>query len=75
MLAGRMSLPQITDTLRTRFDQNPNVATLVETKFDGERIQCHLQDLAVMFFSRNGKDYTRIYGQKLAGFIRENVKA
>lgn len=31
---------------------------LVETKFDGERIQCHLQDNHVMFFSRNGKDYT-----------------
>ena len=34
-----------------------------------------MQDLAVMFFSRGGKDYSKIYGPKLAGFVRENVNA
>ncbi len=28
-----------------------------------------------MFFSRGGKDYSKLYGTKLAGFIRENVNA
>lgn len=27
-----------------------------------------------MFFSRNGKDYTSLYGPSLASLIRENVK-
>ena len=26
-----------------------------------------------MFFSRNGKDYTKLYGPSLASVIRENV--
>lgn len=75
MLAGKLPLPQIQELLRSKLDQHPTTPILVETKFDGERIQCHLQDLAVMFYSRGGKDYSRIYGQKLAGFIRDNVKA
>ena len=28
-----------------------------------------------MFFSRGGKDYSKIYGPKLASFIRDNVNA
>ena len=69
MLAGRVaSLPQLSDLVTSKG------RVLVETKFDGERIQCHLQDMHVMFFSRNGKDYSSLYGPSLAGLIRENVK-
>jgi len=46
---------------------------LVETKFDGERIQCHMQDKSVMFFSRNSNDYTNLYGGKLGSWIKSNV--
>lgn len=75
MLAGKLNLLQIQEFLRSKFDKNPQMPILVETKFDGERIQVHLQDFAVMFFSRGGKNYSGIYSNKMAGFIRENVNA
>ncbi len=34
----------------------------IETKFDGERIQCHLMDNQVRFYTRTSKDYTYLYG-------------
>ena len=68
MLAGRVAgLGQLADIVRTKGK------VLVETKYDGERIQCHYQDGHVMFFSRNGKDYTKLYGAALGSVIRENV--
>ena len=71
MLAGKvMNITQLADIVR-----NKEGGVLVETKFDGERIQCHLQDYAVKLFSRNGNDYTKLYGGALADYIRENVLA
>ena len=56
MLAGKApDLGTLAETVRAKG------RVLVETKFDGERIQCHFQDGHVMFFSRNGKDYTKLY--------------
>lgn len=34
----------------------------IETKFDGERFQVHMQDGRFQYFSRNGIDYTNTYG-------------
>ena len=71
MLAGKVAdMAQLAEIVRTK-----ESGVMVETKYDGERVQCHLQDLAVKFFSRNGKDYTRIYGTALSDFIRDNVMA
>ena len=71
MLAGKVAnLGQLAEIVRTK-----ESGMIVETKFDGERIQCHYQDGMVKFFSRNGKDYTRIYGTALSDYIRDNVIA
>ena len=68
MLAGKVSgIGQLAEIVRTKG------TVLVETKYDGERIQCHYQDGHVMFFSRNGKDYSKLYGPALSAVIRENV--
>lgn len=69
MLASKMNPQQISDMVCKESK------VLVETKFDGERIQCHLQDGVVKFFSRNSNNYTNIYGPKMAKFIQENVEA
>lgn len=67
MLAGRKSFQQIKTKLRSeRF--------FIETKLDGERVQCHLQNQKVVFYSRRANDVTNIYGQ-LSELIRENVKS
>lgn len=47
----------------------------VETKFDGERIQCHVKDGVVKFFSRNSHNYTHIYGPKMSRVVLENINA
>ena len=67
MLAGKQNLVQIADTVRSKGK------VFVETKYDGERIQCHIQDKIVMFFSRNSNDVTPLYGPKLTEHIKENV--
>ena len=48
---------------------------IIEPKYDGERILVHKKESEVMFFTRNGKDYTNLYGPKFSPFIRSNVKA
>ena len=48
---------------------------LIETKFDGERIQCHFNNEEIKFFSRNSNDYTHIYGPKLIPIVRANISA
>ena len=50
-------------------------SVVIETKFDGERIQCHMQEGSVKFFSRNSNNYSHIYGPKMNRFIAENVNA
>jgi DNA ligase 4 len=68
MLADKMPLKQLAVILEKN-------KVLIETKFDGERIQCHFKDDVVKFFSRNSNNYTHIYGPKMAPIIRENVNA
>lgn len=68
MLAGRMILHDII----THFS---GVPVFIETKYDGERIQCHMNDKEVKFFTRNAVDYTYLYGPKLADTIVKCVNA
>ncbi|CAD8171259.1 unnamed protein product [Paramecium octaurelia] len=48
---------------------------LVETKFDGERIQCHFTPEVIRFFTRNSNDYTYLYKDKLGDIVRQSVQA
>jgi DNA ligase-4 len=48
---------------------------LIETKFDGERIQVHFTPEQMRYFTRNANDYTHIYGQKMTDIIRQCVNA
>lgn len=68
MLVARMTLDNIINTFH-------EVDVIVETKWDGERIQCHLNNKVVKFFSRNGIDYTYLYGPKLSHLIISCVNA
>ena len=68
MLVARMTLDKILTTFT-------GVNVYVETKFDGERIQCHLHNKNVKFFSRNGIDYTYLYAPKLSHLIVSCVNA
>lgn len=61
MLAAKLSPQQIAELVR-----KDSKGVLVETKLDGERIQCHMQDGVVKFFTRNSNNYTKIYGPKMS---------
>jgi DNA ligase-4 len=45
----------------------------VETKFDGERLQVHMDNKEIKVFSRNGVDYNHVYESMLPIF-RDNLK-
>lgn len=47
----------------------------METKYDGERIQAHIQDRVIKFFSRNSLNVTEVYGAKLGAVVVEGIKA
>ena len=68
MLVARMTLDNIIKTFQ-------GVNSIVETKYDGERIQCHLHEGEVKFFTRKGVDYTHIYGPKFNHLIKTSVNA
>ncbi len=68
MLVARMTLDKIFSTFQ-------GINVIIETKFDGERIQCHKNDNEVKFYSRNGVDYTYLYGPKLSYLIKTSVNA
>ena len=68
MLVARMTLDNIMKTFQ-------GVKVLVETKFDGERIQCHLHENEVQFFTRKSVDYTHIYGPKFSHLIKTSINA
>lgn len=68
MLAKILSI----DNIISNFN---GVNSLVETKFDGERIQCHLHHNEVKLFTRNGIDYTDLYGPKLSKLLISCVNA
>ena len=68
MLVARMTLDNIMKTFQ-------GVNAIVETKYDGERIQCHLHEGEVKFFTRKGVDYTSIYGPKFSHLIKTSINA
>jgi len=68
MLAGKRKA----DEIRSVFAGSE---LLIETKFDGERIQCHFNADDLKFFSRNSNDYTHIYGPKLGQIVRDSLGA
>ena len=68
MLVARMTLDNIMKTFQ-------GVNAIVETKYDGERIQCHLHEGDVQFFTRKGVDYTSIYGPKFSHLIKTSINA
>lgn len=47
---------------------------LLETKFDGERLQVHISGNEIKMFSRNGKDYSHIY-KELIPLLKSNLNA
>ena len=69
MLADKMPLKNLQDVLLKC------KKVMLETKFDGERIQCHIKDEQVKFFSRNANHYTYIYGPKMGKVMRDHVNA
>lgn len=67
MLAGRKPYQELKKMLI-------NTEVYVETKFDGERIQCHFHvDGTLKLFSRNAVDYSTMYGRSLRDLIIENI--
>lgn len=67
MLAGRKPYNELKKLL-------VNTEVYVETKFDGERIQCHYHvDGNVYIFSRNAVDYTTMYGKQLISVLQANI--
>ncbi|EAR99063.1 ATP-dependent DNA ligase (macronuclear) [Tetrahymena thermophila SB210] len=66
MLAGRKTLKSIEAILKGK-------NYLVETKFDGERIQCHVSPESLMFFTRNSNNYTNIY-ERMIEHVRRSLK-
>ena len=68
MLVARMTLDNIIKTFQ-------GTKVLVETKYDGERIQCHLHENEVHFYTRNSLDCTTIYGPKFCHLIKTSVNA
>ena len=67
MLVSRMTLDKIFSTFQ-------GINVIIETKFDGERIQCHKNDNEIKFYSRNGVDYTYLYGPKFSYLIPFIIK-
>jgi DNA ligase-4 len=68
MLAGKLPLKQINTIL-------DKTKVILETKFDGERIQVHIKEDVIKFFSRNSHNYTHIYGPKMSDIIKDNINA
>lgn len=52
-----------------------NRTYFVETKFDGERFQLHMKDGQFKYFSRNGFDYTKEFGEDFrSGILTPKLK-
>lgn len=59
MLAGKKNINYFKDMTKEYF---------VETKYDGERLQVHLEKDKIKVFSRNGVDYNHVYENMLPIF-------
>ena len=68
MLASRRAPEDVVSIM----GDNPFV---IETKFDGERVQVHKDGASIRLFSRNSIDTTRIYGEAMVPLLREHVRA
>lgn len=68
MLASKRTLDEIYTLFR-------NKELIIETKYDGERIQCHFNEEQISFFTRNSNNYTHIYGPKMSQIVRDHVRA
>jgi DNA ligase-4 len=51
-----------------------NKQFIIETKYDGERLQVHRDGDTIKLFSRNSNDVTDIYGEHIIPVIKELVK-
>lgn len=58
----RPMLSQRCDVVQFHKVLSGNVKMYVETKFDGERFQLHMENGQFKYFSKNGYDYTSTYG-------------
>lgn len=68
MLAGRVDKSKLEEIVQGQ-------KFLIETKFDGERIQVHFKEGDIRMFTRNGNNYTYLYGPKLNDPLRQAIKA
>ncbi|KAI5711052.1 hypothetical protein M8J76_010028 [Diaphorina citri] len=70
MLSQRLDIQAIETDLRARDFY------YVEPKFDGERFQLHYRDGKFKYFSRNGHEYTRTYGEDAgSGILTPHIVA
>ena len=60
------------DQIRMLFNDGDFV---IETKYDGERIQLHFDENDIKVYSRNCHDVTNIYGAFFSSFIRQSIGA
>ncbi|TYZ60698.1 hypothetical protein PybrP1_005847 [[Pythium] brassicae (nom. inval.)] len=67
MLAKRVDFGESTRALNAD-------AFVMEPKLDGERITCHVRGDEVQFISRNGVNYTELYGPSVAPYVRAQVR-
>lgn len=67
MLAGRRSYNELKKLLS-------GLDLIVETKFDGERIQIHIENFQVQFFSRNAVDYTAMYSKSMKNSVLDCMR-
>ncbi|KAF2895633.1 hypothetical protein ILUMI_10543 [Ignelater luminosus] len=65
----RPMLSQRCDVVQFNKVFSGNVKMYVETKFDGERFQLHMENGQFKYFSKNGYDYTSTYGSDFTNGI------
>ncbi|TMW55054.1 hypothetical protein Poli38472_013816 [Pythium oligandrum] len=66
MLAKRVDFGECTKAINSD-------AFVMEPKLDGERITCHYQADEVQFISRNGVNYSELYGFSMAPYVKSQV--
>ncbi|EFA81882.1 DNA ligase IV [Heterostelium album PN500] len=75
ILIGQPIKPMLADRkpLETVLNAIEEESFIVETKYDGERIQIHKQNDKIKLYSRNSNDCTHIYSKLLNPIIKECV--
>lgn len=86
MLAQRVNPPDLESlftespvfVLTRQGDESVAPVYLLEPKFDGERLLCHIdrtgREPKIEFYTRRSNNYTHIYGPPLGQMIIDNVK-